>query len=433
VFAAFVLLTTLIAATPLVALADGPAIQGIVAALSALAVAMTVRSIPPGESRYLSKVISPVMICLAVPAIWMAIQAAPMPLRGLVHPIWASAEAALGKPLMGSISVDPGTTLVAITRYLTVVGIVLAAAGVTIDRRRAEMVLFWLAGATVLGGVMLIMHGLANFSFVDESRDREAARSLMAGCVIGVPLSAAACGHMLERYERRRTNPAMSLVGFGLIFAGCLGGLAICFAALAYAGTTQLLLIAVCGLAIIVAVVIVRRAGVGGWFSLASVATAVVIIAALLSLRSGGNADLTLRFADAPARMIAITESLIADTPWSGSGAGTFAALLPIYRDVNDVAEGASAPTAAAEIAVELGKPALWAIVAMTILAVAFLLHGALTRGRDSFYAAAVTSSIVVFALQAFGGASVFATSVVVLASAAFGLGIAQSLSRSLK
>jgi hypothetical protein len=433
VFAAFVFVIALIAATPFIALADGQAVQGIAAALAALAMATISWSIPPGEARRLSKLVGPIAIGMAIPAIWMAVQAAPMPVRGLSHPIWASAAAALGKPLTGRISADPGATLVAITRYLTLVGIVIAAAAVTIDRRRAEAVLLWLTGSAALAGIMLILRPLVDFSFAADANNSEVARALMALCVLGVPLSAAAAGHTLERYERRRTRAEKSLVRFALAAAGAAAGLVICLIALFLSATIQLFLIAVCGLAIVAGLAIVRRLGVSPWFSAAAAATAVISVVAVASIHSSGRANPTLRYADAPARSIEIAETIMADTAWTGSGGGAYAAILPIYREVNDAPEVLSAPTAAAEISVELGKPMLWALVGMFVLAVAYLLRGALTRGRDSFYANAGASATIVLMLEAFSDASGLATSVGVLASAVLGLGIAQSRSRSIE
>jgi hypothetical protein len=433
VFAAFVLVTTMIAATPIVALADGAVAQGILAVLAMLAVAVTAWSIPPGEARHLSKLVGSVAICMAIPVIWMALQAAPMPLRSLSNPIWTSAEGALGESLPSSISVDPGATIIAITRYLTMIGIVIATTAVAINRRRAEMVLFWLAGAAVTAGILLVLHGLAHFSFGSEADDREVARSLMAGCVLGVPLTAAAAGHVLERLERRRMNADTLPVRFVAALAGSVGGLAICLTALAFAATMQLLLIAACGFMVVAGVSIIRRLSVGLWFVAASAAAVIIIIVAFVSTRSSGYGDVTLRYADAPARSIAIAETVMADAAWAGSGGGAYDALLPLYLGVEDNIGRLSAPTAAAKISVELGKPALWVIVVMVVLAVGFLLRGALTRGRDSFYSIAVISSTIVFSLEAFSDASGFATSVGVLASVAFGLGIGQSASRSIR
>jgi hypothetical protein len=140
----------------------------------------------------------------------------------------------------------------------------------------------------------------------------------------------------------------------------------------------------------------------------------------------------TLAFAaQVPPARISETQSMLADAPWAGSGAGTFAALLPIYRDFDDTAPAAAAPTAAAAMAIELGRPMLWAIVLAAAGAIVLLLRGALQRGRDSFYPAAGAASLVTLLLLAFGEAAMPATGVAVIAASVLGLAAAQSKSRT--
>jgi len=122
---------------------------------------------------------------------------------------------------------------------------------------------------------------------------------------------------------------------------------------------------------------------------------------------------------------------MLADAPWTGTGAGTFAALAPIYRAA-DAAASAAAPTAAAAIAVELGRPLLWIMALAALGAVAALLRGALARGRDSFYPAAGAALMVTLLLRAFGDAGVLTTPVAIVAAGALGLAAAQSRSRTL-
>ena len=76
---------------------------------------------------------------------------------------------------------------------------------------------------------------------------------------------------------------------------------------------------------------------------------------------------------------------MLADSPWMGIGAGTFASLLPIYQGAGDTMINPAAPTAAVEIAIELGRPMLWALILAVLIGIIMLLRGALHRGRDSF------------------------------------------------
>ena len=91
------------------------------------------------------------------------------------------------------------------------------------------------------------------------------------------------------------------------------------------------------------------------------------------------------------------------------------------------------APTTAAQIAIELGQPALGAILIVTIIVLFMLLRGALQRGRDLFYPAAGAGCIVVLTFEAFCDASFFSTTVVICAVVALGLGLAQRISRTIQ
>jgi hypothetical protein len=144
--------------------------------------------------------------------------------------------------------------------------------------------------------------------------------------------------------------------------------------------------------------------------------------------------DLTLAFAThAPAPLIAVTRRVLTETGWAGTGAGTFAAVLPIYRDIDALATGPIAPTAVAAIAVEMGRPFLWVILVAAIALAVTLLRGALRRGRDSSYSTAGASCVVAITLLAFGNAALFSTPILMIAAVVVGIGIAQSKSRSIR
>ena len=141
---------------------------------------------------------------------------------------------------------------------------------------------------------------------------------------------------------------------------------------------------------------------------------------------------LTLAFADhAPTQLVFLTRRILTETGWAGTGAGTFSAILPIYRDINELAVGGIAPTATAQIAVEMGQPFLWAILVAVAALVVLLFRGALQRGRDSIYCMAAASCVVTITLLAFTNAALFSTPVLILSAVIVGVAIAQSKSRS--
>jgi hypothetical protein len=419
----------LIVVTPFLAPIDGPVIQGIVAIVAVSTLATAAWSIPQGEEHYLSRVVAPFAICLSLPAVWMVIQAAPLPFKTITNPIWTSVQAALGEPRTGSISIDPGITLVAVMRYLIISAIVIATTVVAVNRRSAQMLLLALAVATALAAIMVLASGFAGLPLVDQARYRLISGTWVAECLLGLPIAASAIGHLLEP-ERTPSKARGSPLRSALLIS-YVGALAICFGALLFAASTRSLLIAFCGLGMIIGVGIVRRLGISPWSSAAFAATSVVIFAAMVSVHTDQRRDLTLRYADSPAWKVAIAERIMADTSWAGSGGGVFDAMIPFYSEIDGNREVGSAPTAAAEMAIELGKPVLWITTAMVAFALGRLIRGALTRRRDWMYPLAAASSILIYALMAFTSSNVFATPVALLAAATFGLGIAQSVSRS--
>ncbi len=128
-----------------------------------------------------------------------------------------------------------------------------------------------------------------------------------------------------------------------------------------------------------------------------------------------------------------MSQRILGDAPLRGTGAGTFAAIAPIYRDIDDQTAISTAPTAAAAIAIELGRPMLWLIVATMAYAIFVLLRASLRRGRDSFYPMAGASCLITLLFLSFMNAEVLGSAAAMIAAATLGLAIAQSKSRTVR
>jgi hypothetical protein len=432
---AYLLLLGLIGISPALLVVDGPMIHALLVAYAAVAVALVGALIRPGEAGHLASVIRPIAIIAAILAVWLIVQMIPVPIKSWAHPIWAGAETALGTPIASGITIDPGATLVAICRYFSAIAILFVATAVTIDRMRAERVLFWLVGATTLAAVVQIIHGLVAFKFLDEATDVGIRASTTALCALGVIMAAAAAIRAIERYETRRTEIDVPFTEFAIALSLALVAFAVCSLSLAIFSPAPVTFVAASGLATLSILMGVRRLGFGVWagdtIAAIAIGVAITIAIAIAELHAGAG-DAMLRYASySQSSLISMTQRIIADTGWPGTGAGTFEALLPIYGDSSTVTVGMPAPTTAAQIAIELGRPALWAILIMTIVVLFLLLRGALQRGRDSFYPAAGAGCIVVLTLEAFCDASLLGTTVLICTVAALGLGVAQRVSRT--
>jgi len=430
---AYFLLLGLIGISPALLIVDGSMIHALLVAYAAVAMALVGALIRPGEAGHLANLIRPIAIMAGIVAVWLIVQVIPLPIKSWAHPIWADAETALGTPIAGSITIDPGATLVTICRYFSVMAILFVAIAVTIDRMRAEWVLFWLVGATTLAAVAHIIQGIFAFEFLNAATG--VGVSTTALCALGVIMAAAAAVRATEHYEMRRTETAVPFTKFATALGLALGAFGICTLSLVIFSQPFVSFAAASGLATIVILTLIRRLGVGPWVgdTIAVMAIGVAITLAIaIAQKHAGSGDAVLRYAShAQSSLISMTQRIIADTGWAGTGAGTFESLLPIYGDSSNSAVGMLAPTSAAEIAIELGRPALDAIIIMTIAILFMLLRGSLQRGRDWFYPAAGASCIVVLTLEAFCDASLFSTAVLICAAAALGLGLAQRVSRT--
>ena len=104
---------------------------------------------------------------------------------------------------------------------------------------------------------------------------------------------------------------------------------------------------------------------------------------------------------------------------------------MDIYRLPSEPTRVQTAATAAAKIAIELGPPVLWTILAAILLTTAVLLRGALKRGRAAFYPALGAACLMALLLRGFADANIFAQAVSIVAAATIGLALAQSSGRT--
>jgi hypothetical protein len=401
---------------------DGLIMQGLVAGIIAVALGITAQTLRPGETEFLVSIFRPLAAVAAVPALWVLVQI--LPLKLFAHPIWQSAETALGHPIAGTISVDPGASIMALGQYLCVIAVAFLSAAVAIDRQRAEWILFALTAAVAAAALMML------------ARPATFARSQTIDCVaMGVIIAGAACIRTIERYETRRSSPQRSVPVLLWTFVACSAALAICGAAVTLSATREILIATGYGIFALTCISIIRRFALGaiGTTALAAPALgAAILLLAYYPAERGTS--VTLAFAGASnLSRIALSERVLYDAPLVGTGAGTFAALAPIYRQIDDPPPDSTAATAAATIAIELGKPMFWLITAAAGGFIFMLLRASLQRGRDSFYPAMGGSCLTTLLLLSFDNAGLIGTVSSSIAAVVIGLAIAQSKSRAAK
>lgn len=425
-----IILVVLICATPAILLWDGLDVQGLLAGAIAVALAITALTLPPGETEFLISVIFLAAAVAAVPALWILCQV--VPFRPLAHPIWASAQSALAHPVFGEISVDPGSSIIGLGEYLMLCAVAFVAAAVAVDRGRAESLLFALTAAAAAIALIAMSHSLLFPNLHFSPFTREQATDCIA---IGVIVASAACIRTIERYKTRHGSSRRSISILFRTFIACSVALTLCVVALLVDGTREVLVATGCGLASLLCVLIVRRFRLGVW-GLMAFAVTLLGLAYFFSTSQpiGHGKSVLLAFAtSSPAAPADVSERVLEDAPLVGTGARTFAALAQIYREIDDPRPRPVASTAAANFAVELGRPMLWLIVTATIGFLVSFLIASLQRGRDSFYPAMGGSCFLSLLLLSFINAGVLGAAAGLIVAVVLGLAIAQSKSRTIQ
>jgi hypothetical protein len=321
--------------------------------------------------------------------------------------------------------------LIALGQYLSMCAVVLVSAAVAVDRQRAERILFALTAATAAIALIVLVRdliaagaGLYLYSFSSPPA--------IACASVGLIIAAGACIRTIERYETRRSTPHQSSSILLWAFAGSIAALAICAAALVSHATYGTIFASGCGLAALVCFWIIRRFELGLWGTTAIAVLAVPVALLLISYHPPKqDATMALAFAETSGAQTAPSKRMLEDAPLLGTGAGTFAALAPIYREIDESPPGSVAATTAATFAIELGKPMFWLITIATAVAIVLLLRASLHRMRDSFYSAMGGGCLTAVLLAAFTAAGLLGIATELIVAAVLGLALAQSESRA--
>jgi hypothetical protein len=417
----------LICASPGVLLWDGLLAQGLIAVVVASGLVLTARTLRPGEAEFLVSIVRPTAALAAVPVLWILLQS--LPFGFLANPIWTSAKLALARSIAGSISVDPAVSIIALGQYLTLGAVAFLSAAVAVDRVRAEWLLFAMTGVGVVIALLLTVQGL--FSPVLEFSAFMNAQA--ADCAaMGAVIAAAACMRSLERYESRRGMSHGSVPTLLWTLAACGVALVFCLTAVIFEEGPEVFFAATCGVVIVGWIIVVRRFRLGAWGVVpfvVVVSSVALLVFSTHPLERGQSA--LLAFAASPLEIV-MSQRMLKDAPLVGTGAGTFTALVPVYRAIDDPPGSSEASTTAATFAIELGRPLVWLFVLAIIASILIFLRAALLRGRDSFYPAMGGGCLVTLVLLVFMNAGLLGNATGLIVAAMFGVSIAQSKSRAM-
>jgi hypothetical protein len=405
------------------AIHDGFATRSLIETLAVVALAFVGIAARANDVNLAARSTHGLKIAAAVPACWMIIQLLPTPIGA--YSIWAYANEALGQRSWGHISIDLGGTILALSFYLANISLILVCVFVAKDRRRAELVLFALTAITAITALGLLVGKSGLIATVGDTND------VLGGVgALGILLSLATLLRTFERYETEAGRPAEPArnIRTGLIASAI--GLIVNLVGLGVSATLNEGLIVIIGVLTLGSVPFIRRFGPAGWGAAILIATMTVGTAMIILWRYDSTRALSpfLQFVSGSSPdAISVTQRLLNDTRWLGTGAGTFAAVLPIYQDFGSLVS--MPPSTISGLAIELGLPVTLFIVAMSAWITVTLYRGALSRGRDSFYPAAAAGGTLVLLGGAFCDPSLLNSCVAVIGDVLIGLGLAQSVS----
>jgi O-antigen ligase len=363
-------------------------------------------------------------------------------------PIWAKASAALGVPLAPSVSIARNQPWFALGRTLVCMLAIACGFLVGTDRVRARRLLKVIAWS----GAGYAAYGILTF-LVDPThilgRDKSAYFESVTGTFINRNTAGAYFGScavvwsllLWERVRRDKprgpldwletarrvfsTPPKDVVVAFAMLF--------LCLAAMFMTRSRGAIVLSL--FALVIAFIaffwrdLPRRTGILAGL----VGSGAVALTLLQLLGAGVNArfDSEGLASEGRTETYKATLRLIADHPWFGTGAGTFAQAFPAYRSANVSMSGVwdMAHNTLLEIAAEMGVPIATLVIVAWITIFVVLVRGALIRRRDlimpvgglAVATLAVLHSLIDFSLQIPGYA--------IVALSLIGAGLAQSFS----
>lgn len=362
-----------------------------------------------------------IILALAAPVLWIALQVVPIPLRGLGNQIWATASVALHQPLAQRFSVDVHETVLALSHYNIVLAAALVTAVVTLDTHRAAQVLYILVSITAVSCIFSIWRN----NNLSGSWPAEQAWTGSTAAALGVLLSTAMAIRAIDQLRRPRRSPRSPTGPLAILSSATLSLLVSLVAIALCSGSTALIAVLL-GVTIILTVVAIRKWFFGLWGRAGVLSTAAMLfVASLTFVPINRNADLTIALST---QTRTATERMLQDTHPVGTGAGTFVVLLPIYGDVGMVAMR-ERPTAAAAVAVEMGRTFLCGLLIVTVISACILFGRALSRNQAYLYPAVGAGACVSLTILAFAENGLFDLWTSLLVAAVYGLAFAQSLS----
>lgn len=421
----------LVSTIPVLAITDNIYVPHAIGLVSAMILANSVIGLR-SDFATVSGILRPFFLAMAFPALWMILQIVPIPASAVVNSVWAPASTALSESLTGRIAIDPGGTLRSLTAYLAALSLIVSTLIISRDRRRAETLFYVLTTVTTFMSAEVLIARFDGFAGLIPSQGSAAAAIYLACAALALLANVALALMTIQHYLiHRGEKPAMATSLLLPLLLATLGA-GISLSALRSLGTSGFLAIVALGVVTIAFIAAARRVGLPRWISVSLfvVIAAVASTAAVTQLKNASSLRLVAFLASGNNRQTELSQRMLNDTPWLGNGVGSFRVLTPIYREFGTV-PAREAPSTAISIAIEWGKPALIILVAIALQLFVFMLRGAISRGRDSYFASFGAAALLVLSCEAFLDPSLLTLAVQMLGAVILGLSLSQSVGRT--
>jgi hypothetical protein len=384
---------------------------------------MTALILRPADLARLTHLTRPITALACLPALWMLIQVVPLPGGWLAHSIWESASSALSRPVEATISVDIGATLLSLCWYAMALAAALATTAVALDRQKADVIFSLLTACAAASAVAMLGLGTIHLQYVIPVERTQVASIAVIGLLLSYATGIRAYQHRAMHGERNKKPE----IGTLSPFAASAVSFMVCLAAIATEPSASVIFASVAGIGTLLSITVIRRLGLGNWGKSGIAAAALICVAGFFAINPANkDVDATLALSAQPPASVAIVERMLTDAKLGGTGAGTFGALWPIYRNTLDV-QPRAATTAAASTAIEMGRPFLWTTVILALLAAFALYRRSLLRGRDYFYSGTGAGCILSLLILSFANAAIFGLALSLLSAMVCGLALARS------
>lgn len=440
-------LLTMVVLAPLPLGSNRPWAWSLIAAL--VGVLMMLWSLGAARSATLAPMRWPRHVFVTAPflllAAWFLLQSSTLVPRAFVDPIWAAAEAALGRPLAGAVSLDPAASREGAMRFIAYGGVFWLAMQLGHDAKRARM-LYW---TIAISGALYAVYGLVvqfggyrtvlwfdKWAYWDSLTSTFVNRNSYAAYAgLGLIVSLALLVQVMREsgafnivsrtgliYFSEQVRPGFFFLSItcvvlatALVLSQSRGGLAftclgigVLVASLAAAGAIRLVSAGAITLALLgLGVVVMFYSGEK-------------ILGRILEAEGGTGRG----------PVHALARRAIEDGPIGGRGLDTFAHVFQLYRDANmpwALPTHDKAHSLYLEMAVEGGPLALALLLLLFACIVAVLVRGIRIRRRRVIYACGALAATALLGGHAIIDFSVQIPAVAVTFAALLGVGYAQS------